>query len=169
MLLLVILKTQTHISAIYICSAIPVNSEFVTSTSSHLFGSIKTAVTWKRTSVFWVSVAVLHYWAQRANIHIPDRYMEEIKQKDSPLIFFFTLFFIQFEGMQVQCATKTQHQAMESSGVEEMKLLWMRRRRVLYREEQPDVLQSNFGTRFLSHSLISLPFISDWLLFVRLP
>lgn len=78
--------------------------------------------------------------------------------------FFFSLFFIHFEGMQVHCTTKTQHQAMESSRAEEMELLW--RRRALYREErasfkgQLEVVQSDSGTRChsqmsaINHSLV---------------
>lgn len=92
-----------------------------------------------------------------------DRYMEENKQTRFPSHPFFSLFlfFIHFQGMQVQCTTKTQHQAMESSRAEEMKLLWWRRRRrrrALYIEEtarfkkQPELVQSGFGTRCLSHS-----------------
>ena len=109
-------------------------------------------------------------------MHIEQLWWDAWKRKQDALLLFFSLFFIHFEGMQVQCTTKTRHQAMGSSRAEEMKLLWRRRRRrrrkrrVLCGEEtakfkeQPEVVQSDSGTRQVSHTAECLRSITFWLL-----
>ena len=108
----------------------------------------------------------------RTETHIPDVIETKIHGRDSLQIFFFSLFFIHLEGMQVQCTTKTQHQAVESRrdeaavrgggggggrGIE---------RRGPGFKGQPEVVQSVFSTRCLSQLL---QLITVWLLLVRRP
>lgn len=90
--------------------------------------------------------------------------MEEIPFKS-----FSFLSFIHLEGMQVQCTTKTQHQAVESRRDEAAVRGGGGRcteRRGPGFKGQPEVVQSDFSTRCLSQRL---QLITVWLLLVRRP
>lgn len=73
--------------------------------------------------------------------HVP--YRPKYKERTKTLLLFYFLF-ICFEGMQVQCTTKSQHQAMESRRVEAVVKV--------EEEEERAVQRGGLPTRPLNHS-----------------